>query len=475
MTICSYTLMNSISLLRPAGFFRRIVVMVVGAALVPGTGRTQAPDFTLRDALRHAATDAVPNRVARAASDAASADRLSAWRSILPSLRVDAGFARTNDPTGAFGTALRQQRITAADFDPARLNFPAPVNNFTGALVVEQPVFVLDGWLAARAGARAGEGARHAAEWAAVTTQSDVVSAWFGVILAAERANTMTAATRAARAHVHQADAMLEAGLVTKSDVLLAAARAGDLEALRLDAVRDSSLARRQLAMLLGGRAPALPASLGGFPDDSIVERMARDLASLEPRLRADVQGAQSAATSAAVNADRARASMLPRIVSFARRDLNSTDRPFDGSSNWSVGVMASWALFSGASELGDQRSAAARSAGAAAQLAGALANANLDVERTELSLHNAVARLAIARTTAQQAVEAHRIVTRKYEGGLATVIELLDAAVAETQALLGLSATRHSLITSIADRLRALGHEPARLAVLGDVAAIGR
>lgn len=136
---------------------------------------------------------------------------------------------------------------------------------------------------------------------------------------------------------------------------------------------------------------------------------------------------------------------------------------------------MASWSLFSGASELGDRRGAEARSAGAAAQLAGALANANLDLERTSLSLQTAVARVAIARTTAQHAREAHRIVTRKYEGGLAIVAELLDAAVAETQALLGLSAARHSLITSIADRLRATGHDAARMAVLGDAATAGR
>ena len=136
---------------------------------------------------------------------------------------------------------------------------------------------------------------------------------------------------------------------------------------------------------------------------------------------------------------------------------------------------MASWSLFSGGSELGDRRGAEARSAAAAAQLAGALANADLDLERTSLSQQSAVARLAIARSTAQQAGEAHRIVTRKYEGGLATVVELLDAAVAETQALLALSAARHSLITSMADRLRAIGHEPARLSALGNTAAAGR
>jgi len=54
-------------------------------------------------------------------------------------------------------------------------------------------------------------------------------------------------------------------------------------------------------------------------------------------------------------------------------------------------------------------------------------------------------------------------------------VVELLDAAVAETQAQLGLSAARHALITSIADRLRATGHAPGRLASLGDPVTASR
>jgi outer membrane protein TolC len=449
--------------------------LVVIASLAPAIAHAQGPHVTLGDALERATVSAVPNRVARAASDAANAGRMSAWRTILPTLRVDAGFVRTTDPVGAFGTSLRQQRITSADFDPARLNFPAPINNFTGALIFEQPVFMLDGWLAARAGTRASEGARSAAEWTALTTQSEVIDAWFRVILAAERANTMTMATQGARAHVRQAEAMLEAGFVTKSDVLLAESRAGELEIARLDAVRDSVLSRGQLTLLLGDGSLPLPATLGGFPADSVVERFARDVAELDSRPRADVQGAEAGVAAAVADVNRARATMVPRLVSFARRDLHSADVPFGGSSNWSVGIMASWSLFSGAAEVGDRRGAEARRASAAAQLAGALANADLDAQRSALSLQASLARLAIARSTAKQSEEAHRIVTRKYEGGLATVVELLDAAIAETQARLGLSAARHSLITSIAERLRATGHEPARLAALGDSATAGR
>jgi outer membrane protein TolC len=438
------------------------------AVLLPTAGRAQSPVLTLRDALDRATASAVANRTARAAQDEARAGHLGTWRAILPTLRIDAGMMRTTDPVGAFGTTLRQQRIASSDFDPQRLNFPAPINNFTGALVIEQPLIVPDGWFAAQSTARLVDGATHVADWIEVTTQADVIGAWFGATLSAERATTMAEAVRAAKAHEHQADVMLEAGLVTRSDVLLASARVGEFEAGRLDAASDSILARRHLAVLIGEGPEAISVS-GRFPDDGAVESLALEVLALTPKSRADVEGARSAVSAAAADAARARASLVPRVVSFARRDLNSAERPFGGSSSWSVGVMASWSPFSGAAELSDGRASKARRAAATAQLDGAAAAATVDLERTAMTLRARLAQLALARTSVAHGQEAHRIVTRRYEGGLATVAELLDAAAAETRSRLTLSAARHAVLTAIADRLRATGHEPRRMAVLGD------
>lgn len=457
--------------LRFPGARRLRRVLVAATLTVPAMGRAQHPVVTLQDALDRAATSAIANRTARAARDGAAAAQLGAWRAVLPAVRLDAGLVRTTDPVGAFGTTLRQQRITASDFDPARLNFPAPINNFTGTVLIEQPLIVVDGWLAARSTARVADGAARTAAWTAVVTQAEVIEAWFGAILAAERATTMSAAVQAAKAHTNQADHMLEAGLVTRSDALLAAARSGELEASRLDAVRDSVLAHRRLSLLIGESA-GTPTRVGGaFPPDAAIEAMAREVLALAPLNRADVESAESAAAAASANVARARASIVPRVVSFARRDLNSSNRPFSGSSNWSVGVMASWSPFSGASELADGRAADAQRAAAAAQLAGLVAAAQVDLERTEMTLRASLEQLALARTSLDHGVEAHRIVTRKYEGGLATVAELLDAAAAETRVRLVLSAARHASLAAIADRLRASGYEPRRMAMLGQSA----
>jgi outer membrane protein TolC len=61
--------------------------------------------------------------------------------------------------------------------------------------------------------------------------------------------------------------------------------------------------------------------------------------------------------------------------------------------------------------------------------------------------------RLDIADRAVTQAAEAHRIVSRKYDGGLATVVELLDASATETAARLRQAAARHEVIGAAADR----------------------
>jgi outer membrane protein TolC len=80
-----------------------------------------------------------------------------------------------------------------------------------------------------------------------------------------------------------------------------------------------------------------------------------------------------------------------------------------------------------------------------------------------------ALIRLDIAERAAAQSAEAHRIVSRKYTGGLAGVVELLETQAVETQSALALSQARYGTVVAAAERRRALGLDPASLASLDD------
>jgi outer membrane protein TolC len=442
---------------------------VAGALLLLAHGgalRAQAP-LTLAAALQRADAHAYANRISGADADAASAQGTATLRGILPAVRLDAGLVRTTDPIGVFGTALRQRRITSADFDPQRLNYPAAVTNYAGAAIVEQPLFNADALLGRRVALRGAEAAHAMATWSVVNTRLDVVRAYFGAVLAAEKVGTLAAGHKAAQSHAQQAQRLVDAGLATRSDALLAQVKAGEIETQLVEAQGATALARRQLALTLGtpeDTAFTLPAAL---PTASLVRALLSNSLPSRPEARSDVVSARQGLAAASSNATRAISQYLPRLNAFARYDWNSETRVYAGPDAWSIGVMASWTPFAGAAQIADQADAAARKRAAAARLDAAKAQASFELEQAENARVVALKKLEIAERAVAQSAEAHRIISRKYEGGLATVSELLDAAAVETHSALSLSAARYNGIVVEVQRHRAAGSNLAEMPAL--------
>jgi outer membrane protein TolC len=113
---------------------------------------------------------------------------------------------------------------------------------------------------------------------------------------------------------------------------------------------------------------------------------------------------------------------------------------------------------------------AAARRSASAASAEAAEARGRLEFQEAANALEVAVARMAITGRAVEQSGEAHRIVARKYEGGLATAVELFDAAAEETASRLGFAAARYEAIVAAAQHRRASGRSLADLASLDDV-----
>lgn len=431
--------------------------------------------LTLSAAMHQADQSAYANRVAAGTAAAQTAQAIAPLKGILPSVHLEAGYVRTTDPIGVFGAKLRQRIVTPSDFDPQRLNYPGAIGNYQSSVVLEQPVFIADAWAGRKAARRGADASRESASWTRLSTRVDVVQAYYGAVLAAERAATLQVAARAAHAHVSQSEAMVRQGLATRSDALLASVRAGEIDVQLAEADGGAETARHQLAIMLGFGQGDLPVGMdapAALPSaDRIRAVVAADTTSAPAEPRADVRAAQEGLAAARADALRARAAYLPRINSFARYDWNAPNRPYGGDRNWTVGVMASWNPFGGASELSDVRATAGRAMAARAQTDAARANATLDIAQTRTTLAVALTRLAIAERSAAQSAEAHRIVSRKYEGGLATVVELLDAQATEVQSALALSQARYGAIVGAAERRRALGGDPATLAALDDAA----
>lgn len=429
--------------------------------LVPGGGAVaaQAP-LTLAAALARADSAGYANRAAGGASRASAGAALAPLRGILPAARLEAGYVRTTDPLNAFGFLLRQRGVTPAAFQPTLLNDPSAIGNLSTALVVEQPLVNADAWLGRTAARRAEEAARGAEAWTRAGTAVEVYRTYWGAVLAGDEVATLGAAWDAAREHQRQAEAMGREGMVTRSDLLLAQVRAGEIEASLLAARSQVELSKQALALQMGAPGDTdftLPLTL---PDAEQVRSLTGELpeANATPTDRADVRAANAARGAARADARRASALYLPRLNGFGRLDWNDPAAPFSGKRAWTVGVMLSWSPFTGAAERAEIGAARGREESATALADAAVAGAGLEWSRARSALTVALARLEISARGVEQAREAHRIVGRKYAGGLASISELLDAAAMETSAALTHAAARYDALVAAAELETAAG-----------------
>jgi outer membrane protein len=442
--------------MRPA--FRPSLSLLLLAGLA-GPATAQEP-LRLEQALARAEQAGYANRIAVGSAEVQAGQAEVPLRGILPSVRLESGYLRTTDPLNAFGFTLRQRAVTPPAFAPANLNYPDATGNLMTGIVLEQPLFNADAWLGREAAVNAREAARASEQWTRETSSFDVYRAYWGAVLAAEQVTTLRVAVEAARAHVRQAESMVRQGLATRSDALLATVKAGEVEATLLRAQSDVGLAKRGLAVLMGNPADTaftLPDSLPAARQVRLMAvHAAVDTAPLAGR--ADVTAATLARDAAQADVRRAHYLYLPRLNGFGRLDWNSPDMPFGGKSAWTLGVMLVWSPFAGASERAEIHAAGGREVSAMAMADAAHAQASLEFARASESQTVALARLDIAERAVSQAQEAHRIVARKYEGGLATISELFDAAAVETGTDLGFSAARFDALVAAAERRRAQG-----------------
>jgi outer membrane protein len=397
---------------------------------------------------------------ARAEAEAARADVTATLPGLLPHVRVEGGTLRTTDPIGVFGARLRQRAVTPADFDPARLNRPDGLSLTTGAFVLEQPLLAPQALLGRRAAGLAAEAAEAIADHTVEHARLGAARAYYGAVVAVASVAALDSAVAAGQAHVRQAEILERQGVVTRSDVLLAQVRVSELDARRASAAGQAVIARLGLAVQMGvprdtiGRIPAmLPTTLAitalvdaGWPH------------AVSSELRSDVRAAQLGERAARADIARTNGSWLPTVGAVARTDWAAVHHPFAGTPYWTVGVMASWSVFRGGGDIADRQRAAARARVAAHRADGAEAHAQLEATQARIERDVALQRLHIADRSFDQATEALRLVQRRYDGGLAAITELLDAAAARTAADLATVAARHDALVALAAERVALG-----------------
>ena len=189
--------------------------------------QTQQPSpLTLQQAVSISLEKNPERKAAMADTKAASADVKEARSFLLPHATLSETATIGNDPVYVFGSKLRQQRFTTADFALNVLNTPAPFGNFATRVGGTWNLFDSFGsWRAVNRAERVKDAAGHQLERTDQEIIFRVVDSYYGVLLARKQLEVAEQSMKTAQAILDRSKDRFESGVVVESDYLSAQVR----------------------------------------------------------------------------------------------------------------------------------------------------------------------------------------------------------------------------------------------------------
>src|SRR3569833_4082089 len=176
---------------------------------------------------------------------------------LLPQVSFTEGISRGNDPVYVFGSKLRQQRFTMADFDLNAVNRPTPIGDFSSRFSGSCMAF--DSFKTQKMIRSADLMQRSADSSAKAVNQKivlDVVQAYQSVLFAERQIDIAQHEVETAQALLDSVEDHEEAGLAVESDRMSAQVNLASRKQALIAAQGELALAWAQLRVAMGTPEP---------------------------------------------------------------------------------------------------------------------------------------------------------------------------------------------------------------------------
>lgn len=451
--------MSTIGVFRPAALAFSIAAAGATALAQPATDPVPGAPvlrLTLAEAIARGVESSHRLGELDAREDAARATADAVKTARLPQVALQGGYTRTNH-VDEFGVPQPNGQLN--------IIYPDVPDNVRTRLDLQWLAYS-GGRVEALARAARAEADASRADLAASRTdvQLDVARAYWGLVTARDAVRVVEQALERVRAYLQDARARLASGFVPPSDVLSAEAQESLQRALLVEAQNAARVVSLQLARLLGvpsgtdiepvepleTAAPAI-ADVAALVDEARTAR--QDRRALEVRLSAQGERRDAAAAGARPSI------VVSSGVDYARPNPRIFPRAAEWNDSWDIGVAATWTLFDGGRVRAEVAAADANARALRERLADIDTAIDVEVRQRVLEVDSWRARATAAADAVRSATEARRVLQNRYDAGVATSTEVLDAQVLLLQAEL--------------DRVRALAS--VRLAQAALDRALGR
>jgi outer membrane protein len=386
----------------------------------------------LRDAIRMALENNSQIKAARFTSHAARQGVKSANSRYLPAVSLEETLIASNSPTSTFMMKLDEGHFTSNDFN--NLNSPAASHDFKTALTIQQPLFVPSLFPLKELAVKDAQKSELELEAVRQGTAFQVFSTYLDVRKADAQLKAADKAVADARENMRLATVRTSSGIGLKSDELRSRTHLSLVEQHLITAQNNLTLARMKLALLIG-----LPEDntyeVSGVPDSITVPVLSDRVISEALLNRVEIRQSNIDLEKSDAAFRLARSEYLPTVGAFASYQLNAREAPFASDNDaWSAGVSLKWNIFDGFRHYSERQRAVYGQSAAREMLENATKDVRYQLKESYVRRDEAGKRLEVTRHAVQDAEETVRLLTKRYENSLATMVELLDAQTALNQ-----------------------------------------
>jgi outer membrane protein TolC len=408
-------------------------VCVLAALAAPAAAQEPlALSLTLDDAQARAvqASHRLPEAQAREAAARAVIDARQAAR--RPAVSAQAGYTRTNH--------VLEFTVPTPGGAP-RVLYPDVPDNYRTRLDLQWPIYTAGRLDALERAARA-EAAAVASEVAVARAdlRLEVARAYWAVVTARSSVAVLEQGVARAQAHVNDVRERFNAGLVPPNEIASAEAQESRARMLLIEARNQRDVSSADLARLVGADLdqPIEPAS--SLEADAAAEAQLASLLADARASRAERVALERRIDAAEQQRSAAASGRFPTIavaagVDYARPNPRIFPRADAWDDSWDVGINLSWAFWDAGRTSADVAQASSLAEAARRRLAEFDSVLAVEVRQRLLEIASGRAAVAAAADAVRAATEARRVVNERYQAGVATQTEVLDADLLLLQA----------------------------------------
>ena len=354
----------------------------------------------------------------------------------LPHVSLSYTAFTTNNPLNAFGFNLQQRSVSQNDFNPDLLNHPSNTSDFSTKLEIQQPIINMNLMYKRKAALKQKEVFAFLTQRTKEYVTFLVTKAFLQLELSYEAVVVLEEALQTTKAVNKFTEDHFQQGLIQKSDVLNTRVYIATVE-------KDLAAAKSNIANASDFLSNLMGASFGNiYVPKKFNDKKNNDSISSNKlnESRADFVAMQKAIEASNLMIESSKKSYLPKLNAFGNYQLNDNKILGFGANSYLVGLQFSWDIFKGNKTKNEIETQTLERNKLYLNLSKQKEESQLELNKTYREYNDGLFAIKQQNLAVEQASEALRILTNRYQQGLVNTTDVLQATTQVSQQKFGLT-----------------------------------